>query len=109
MTLFKPEHFHLRAIKSILTVDSTFIKKIQLIISFDSFGHDIKYLSFKSHDISQLEFKNNLLYFEGCLCILEGEACLHIFQARHDFLVNAYFGYTKILELISRDIWWSQM
>jgi len=72
--LLKPEHFHLRAMKSTLTVDSIFVKQIQSSMSSDPLIHDIKNTSSKSHDTSKFEFKNNLLYFEGRLYIPEGEA-----------------------------------
>jgi len=107
--LLKPEHFHLRAIKSTLTVDSTLVKQIQSSMSSDPLIHDIQNPLSKSHDMSKFEFNNNLLYFEGRLYILEEEACLRVLQARHDFPGAGHFGYNKTLELISRDFWWPQM
>jgi len=83
--LLKSEHFHLRAIKSILPVDSTLVRQIQSSMSSDPLVHDIKNPSSKSHDVSKFEFKNNLLYFEGRLYVPEGEARLRVLQACHDF------------------------
>lgn len=107
--LLKPEQFHLRAVKSTLTVDSTFLKQIQSSMSSDPLVHDIENNSSKSHDSSKFEFKNNLLYFEGRLYVPEGKARLRVLQARHDFPAAGHFGYNKTLELISRDFWWPQM
>ena len=103
--LLKPKQFHLRAVKSILTIDSTFLKQIQSSMSSDPLVHDIENNSSKSHDSSKLEFKNNLFYFEGCLYVPEGKARLSVLQARHDFPAAGHFGYNKTLELISRDFW----
>ena len=107
--LLKPEQFHLRALKSTLTVDSTFVKQIQSSMSSDPLVLDIKSNSSKSHDSSKFEFKNNLLYFEGRLYVPKGEARLRVLQARHDFPAAGHFGYNKTLELISRDFWWPKM
>ena len=78
-------------------------------MSSDPLVCDIKNPSSKFHDMSKFEFKNNLFYFEGRLYVLEREARLRVFQARHDFPAAGHFGYNKTLELISRDFWWPQM
>jgi hypothetical protein len=93
--LLKPEQFHLRAMKSTLTIDLTFVKQIQSSMSSDPLVFDVKSNSSKSHDSSKFEFKNNLLYFEGRLYVPEGEARLRVFQARHDFPAAGHFGYNK--------------
>ncbi|GGV51944.1 hypothetical protein GCM10010495_81720 [Kitasatospora herbaricolor] len=101
--LLKPEQFHLRAIKSTLTVNSTFLKQIQSSISSDPLVYNIENNSSKSHNPSKFKFKNNLLYFEKRLYIPEKKTRLRILQTRHNFPAAKYFKYNKTLKLISKN------
>lgn len=57
-----------------MVIDLTFLKRIQVSMSSDLVVYDIKNNYTKSQDTSKFEFKKNLLYFEGQLYVVEGEA-----------------------------------
>ncbi len=49
------------------------------------------------------EFKDDILYYQGLLYILDGLAHLQILQVQLDFIVTKRIGFNKTLELIYCD------
>jgi hypothetical protein len=106
-TLLKAEQLCLRVATMSTLVDSSFLDQIHAASILDPLVLDIKRCS--NNNCEKFKFVDDLLYFEECLYIPEGLACLRVLQARHDFPAVGHFGFNKTLELISRDFWWPQM
>jgi hypothetical protein len=49
------------------------------------------------------EFKDDILYYQGLLYILDGLAHLQILRAQLDFIVTKHIGFDITLELIDSD------
>jgi hypothetical protein len=52
----------------------------------------------------RFQFMDGLLYFK-LLYIPDGPCQLQVLQSHHDFSVEGYFSFNKIMELISHDFW----
>lgn len=74
--------------KSTLFVYSTFFKQVHLSMSFNPLIYNIMNNSFKSHDISKFEFKNNLFHLKGYLYVPKGQTQLCILQAYYNFPIE---------------------
>jgi hypothetical protein len=51
----------------------------------------------------EFEFKDGLLYLKGLLYIPPEPTRLKILQMRHDLPTARYFGFNKMMELLSQD------